>query len=77
MSIVLLAYEIYPHRKRSLAQTIYPHPSTLKPLPGVPPVFGAHGLSSREAVFPLHMYPLSAETFEPFARFNENYYTNV
>ena len=22
-------------------------------------------------------YPLSAETFEPFARFNENYYTNV
>ena len=22
-------------------------------------------------------YPLSAETFEPFARFNENYYTIV
>ena len=25
----------------------------------------------------IYMYPLSAETFEPFARFNENYYTNV
>ena len=25
----------------------------------------------------IHIYPLSAETFEPFARFNENYYTNV
>ena len=27
--------------------------------------------------FHIEPYPLSAETFEPFARFNENYYTNV
>ena len=25
----------------------------------------------------IQIYPLSAETFEPFARVNENYYTNV
>ena len=25
----------------------------------------------------IYTYPLSAGTFEPFARFNENYYTNV
>ena len=25
----------------------------------------------------IYIYPLSAETFELFARFNENYYTNV
>jgi len=62
-------YEIY----HLLTDDLHRHADYIQSVSSSFKMSSSSGLGTQEPA----CYPLSAETFEPFARFNENYYTNV